>query len=583
MHLLNRRSLIQSAFAAPALAMGRMGEGVLQAASRPSLRVRPNIDTLSKSPRRLDSFMRGINAMMDLSRVNPTHPFSWTFQANNHGRTFFCGDLYELAADPTADKIYRIFADNVTYTPPVNVYSQCTHGNWWFVAWHRAYLYYFERIVRHLSDDPSLSIPYWQYSKPSQREMPAIYRQENYGGGVNPLHIPDTIPYMVNGTSANYPGRNPDLNSGELALSASISNTNSVLKIPFYTDTKQAADTFGGKITTDTLKNSGKYSALESVPHNAIHDAIGGTFTPRPIESQNCVVPTGFSKDDLKTGFMGSVPKAARDPIFYLHHANVDRLWQVWIGLGEGRQNPINPQNQTDQLWLNQIFNFYDVGSNGEPVPVQVTPKQLLRTGQLGYTYEDVGAPSVDEYYMPSDGFNAPITNAKFALLGAWLSGVGMSNPPISVSNAIPTTIPMALEPKRWSFLTKPRARMQLTLGLNLADEANVYYEIYINPRNQADLHHTSRYFAGHFSLFSAPMVMPGHMAMNDMEMVLPLNRRIQNAILKNQIDRTSLKVVLVPRTGTVDQNMLEGSVGSIGSNGEFTLNVTASKLEILF
>jgi hypothetical protein len=100
---------------------------------------------------------------------------------------------------------------------------------------------------------------------------------------------------------------------------------------------------------------------------------------------------------------------------------------------------------------------------------------------------------------------------------------------------------------------------------------------------NQSDLRHTSRYFAGQFSLFSAPMVMPGHMAMNDMEMVLPLNRRIQNAILKNQIDRTSLKVVLVPRTGAVDQNMLDGPVGTIGAAGEFALSVTASKLEILF
>jgi tyrosinase len=527
--------------------------------------------------------MRGINAMMDLSRVNPTHPYSWTFQANNHGRTFFCGNLYELAADPTADKIYRIFADNVTYTPPVKVYSQCTHGNWWFVAWHRAYLYYFERIVRHLADDPTLSIPYWQYSKPSQRDMPAIYRQENYGGGVNPLHIPDTIRYMVNGTSAKYPGRNPDLNSGELALSASISNTNSVLKIPFYTDTDHALDTFGGKITTDTLENTRKFSALEHIPHNAIHDAIGGIFGESLNNSLGCVVPPGFSEDDLNTGFMGSVPKAARDPIFYLHHANVDRLWQVWIGMGQGRRNPVNPRNQTDQIWLNQVFNFYDVGPNGEPVAVQVTPKQLLRTGQLGYTYEDVDAPSADEYFVPSDTFNAPIANSKSALLGAWLSGMGMSNPPIPVSNAKPTTIPMALEPKRWSFLTKPRARLQLTLELNLADEANVYYEIYINPRNQADLRHTSRYFAGQFSLFSAPMVMPGHMAMNEMEMVLTLNRRIQNAILKNQIDRTSLKVVLVPRTGTVDQNMLEGSVGSIGSNGEITLSATASKLEILF
>lgn len=104
-----------------------------------------------------------------------------------------------------------------------------------------------------------------------------------------------------------------------------------------------------------------------------------------------------------------------------------------------------------------------------------------------------------------------------------------------------------------------------------------------MSQSDQADLHHTSRYFAGQFSLFSAPMVMPGHMAMNQMEMVLTLNRRIQNAILKNQIDHTSLKVVLVPRTGAVDQNMLVGPVGTIGAPGEFDMSVTASKLEILF
>jgi hypothetical protein len=104
-----------------------------------------------------------------------------------------------------------------------------------------------------------------------------------------------------------------------------------------------------------------------------------------------------------------------------------------------------------------------------------------------------------------------------------------------------------------------------------------------LSQSDQADLNHTSLYVAGQFSLFSAPLVMPGHMAMNEMEMVLTLNRRIQNAILKNQIDHTSLKVVLVPRIGTVDQNMLDGPVGTIGAAGEFALSVTASKLEILF
>ena len=35
---------------------------------------------------------------------------------------------------------------------------------------------------------------------------------------------------------------------------------------------------------------------------------------------------------------MGKVPWAANDPIFWLHHSNVDRLWASWNGWG--RANP---------------------------------------------------------------------------------------------------------------------------------------------------------------------------------------------------------------------------------------------------
>ena len=30
-------------------------------------------------------------------------------------------------------------------------------------------------------------------------------------------------------------------------------------------------------------------------------------------------------------GWMGSVPTAAQDPIFWLHHCNIDRLWNRWL------------------------------------------------------------------------------------------------------------------------------------------------------------------------------------------------------------------------------------------------------------
>jgi tyrosinase len=45
---------------------------------------------------------------------------------------------------------------------------------------------------------------------------------------------------------------------------------------------------------------------------------------------------------------------AALDPIFRLHHANIDRLWNRWLELGDGRTNP------SDVAWLDRVFVFHE-------------------------------------------------------------------------------------------------------------------------------------------------------------------------------------------------------------------------------
>ena len=37
---------------------------------------------------------------------------------------------------------------------------------------------------------------------------------------------------------------------------------------------------------------------------------------------------------------MGSFYTAGLDPLFWLHHANIDRLWEVWLSLDSGHVNP---------------------------------------------------------------------------------------------------------------------------------------------------------------------------------------------------------------------------------------------------
>ena len=69
------------------------------------------------------------------------------------------------------------------------------------------------------------------------------------------------------------------------------------------------------------------------------------------------------------------------DPIFWLHHSNIDRLWKRWLALGNGRSNPT-----ADNFWMTHVFNFFD--ENG--AQVSLTGAQILNTvTQLQYRYDD--------------------------------------------------------------------------------------------------------------------------------------------------------------------------------------------------
>ncbi|ONK60991.1 uncharacterized protein A4U43_C08F24850 [Asparagus officinalis] len=80
---------------------------------------------------------------------------------------------------------------------------------------------------------------------------------------------------------------------------------------------------------------------------------------------------------------MGVFYAAARDPIFYSHHSNIDRLWEVWKKEG-GRH-----QDYEDEDFREAEFLFYDE----EARLVRVKVKDCLDTERLGYKYEDIDNP----------------------------------------------------------------------------------------------------------------------------------------------------------------------------------------------
>ena len=79
-------------------------------------------------------------------------------------------------------------------------------------------------------------------------------------------------------------------------------------------------------------------------------------------------------------GLMSIQETAAIDPIFWVHHANIDRLWEVWLNRDE-----TNNANPTDSNWLggptDRAVRLYDANGNDRPS----NPQDVLSTPTLGY------------------------------------------------------------------------------------------------------------------------------------------------------------------------------------------------------
>jgi hypothetical protein len=271
--------------------------------------MRRNVWTLPSGDPTLDEYASAVEIMKGRPAQDPT---SWSYQAAIHG----------------------------THTTPTKpLWNGCQRGSWFFLSWHRAFLYYFEQIVRaavvQAGGSANWSLPYWNYGAGGQQAtLPLAFRSPNVGGQPNPLF-----------TSR----RDPGINAG-LALSPAVASATFALSRPRFTGIAQ----FGGGITP-AQQFSGSTGRLEQTPHNDVHDSVGG--------------------------WMGDIDQAAMDPIFWLHHCNIDRLWHVW-----NRSNPSGHKDPSDPRWTGHAFSFFDV--HGHKVHKTGADVVDIRV-KLGYVYEE--------------------------------------------------------------------------------------------------------------------------------------------------------------------------------------------------
>jgi tyrosinase len=266
-------------------------------------------------------------------------PTSWRYQAAIHG--------YDRAEDPRAQR------DDVLPANPSRFWNQCQHSTWFFLPWHRMYLHFFESIVAatvaRLGGPADWALPYWNYSDASNGEArklrPEFYADRTPDGVDNPLWVDARI---------------ADVNAGEEVTDAFGVALQCLREEYFVADLPGGSPGFGGR-RTGFHHGGGAMGALEGTPHGSIHVAVG------------------------LNGWMGGFNTAALDPIFWLHHANIDRLWEVWRGRDATHVDP------AEAAWLDHGFEFQD----GKGNIVTMTAAQVVDTtaDPLRYRYEDVSDP----------------------------------------------------------------------------------------------------------------------------------------------------------------------------------------------
>ena len=250
-------------------------------------------------------------------------PRSWTFQWYTHAMP--------MGKQAGLDGVYgagtsrlKTLASSVWYTCQAHIPGT---NPAMFLPWHRMYLLAFENVVRAVLNDQTFTLPYWDYTRPENRSIPALFRTPGQAG--SPLFRANRNTGAVN------------INAGDPMDKISSGDPQ---RQNAYSLEAMGRPTYSG--------GTGFCSTLDQGLHGNVHTGIG--------DGTN----------------MGRVPSAANDPVFWLHHCNIDRIWAGW-----------NAGGGVNQIGAGK-FMFASPDEAGSPVEWEAAAVGDLAA--MGYQYDDL-------------------------------------------------------------------------------------------------------------------------------------------------------------------------------------------------
>lgn len=444
-------------------------------------------------------------AMRELDKLPLDNRNSWKFLGAIHG---FDRQLWvEVGLIEAADSV-PVDLTNKTFG------NQCQHGSWYFLSWHRGYLAAFEAIiadtVKKLTGD-DWALPYWNYldgNAADATNVPAAFLEDELpDGSPNPLKKYPRRP----GLTKLQPGPRDAFSLKALEENDFLVGNDGSIGL-------------GGGITGDFVQFARWSGDLEVNPHNTVHRLIGG--------------------DD---GFMADPRLAGLDPIFWLHHCNIDRLWEAWM-------NTPAKSMVRDARWLrgpaDRSFIMPQIG--GANPGFTFVGRDTLRGGSLHPSYDDLtkgtsvtpGAKAMTRVGMgPSDQQKVDIigANSETVAVGGAATETRVDVEPVATAAGV-AAMGATEEGKEVS-------RIYLALESVRGDAPSPLLHVYVNLPTDAhpDMH--PELHAGSITLFGLNVASEpdGEHAGNGLGYTLDITELAQRLDAAGEFDPDHLKVTLVP------------------------------------
>ena len=211
---------------------------------------------------------------------------------------------------------------------------------------------------------------------------------------------------------------------------------------------------------------------INAAPHGAMHDYIGaGNDTTGKLQFNNPITGT-----ITNTGLMGWVPTAGFDPVFWLHHSNIDRVWQQWTNSENGKMITLEELKSVEWPYV-----FFD--ENGKKV--EYTMEEVIKIiYDMDYDFDDTKVQPKSQ--------NTLVQATSVRKIAVISNSVKVSNHKtgLKVDRLLTSS----------DASTFSRMNMEVSVSFNKVPRG--IYEVYLNVPAGEVPHPSSKYFVGFMNFF---------------------------------------------------------------------------------